>query len=246
MTVERGAGWEMHLGDCLDVMPTLGHVEAVVTDPPFGISLITKTSDYRESGHFDNGASLQATVLYADRPDDIRALVAAFMPVALAMSDRALVFSGPAMLWAYPEPACVGSVFTPNGAGRCSWGFQCTHPVLFYGKDPYLARGKGARPNSLRTEQPNREELDHPCPKPVGWMMWAVERATFAGEAILDPFAGSGTTGVAALRLGRRFVGIEKEPAYFALACERLRAEEGGSTLKAQRAGQLPLLGGSK
>jgi DNA modification methylase len=61
-------------------------------------------------------------------------------------------------------------------------------------------------------------------------------------DLILDPFAGSGTTGVACLRLGRTFIGIEKDEKYFHLACDRLRAEEEHSTLQAQRAGQLSLL----
>ena len=74
--------------------------------------------------------------------------------------------------------------------------------------------------------------------------MWLIGTSTVADSTILDPFAGSGTTGVACLRLGRKFIGIEKDPTYFALACERLRAEEQGSTLQAARAGQLSLLGG--
>lgn len=74
-------------------------------------------------------------------------------------------------------------------------------------------------------------------------MLALVADFTDPGETILDPFAGSGTTGVACLRLGRKFIGIEKDPTYFALACERLRAEEQGSTLQAARAGQMALLG---
>jgi site-specific DNA-methyltransferase (adenine-specific) len=64
---------------------------------------------------------------------------------------------------------------------------------------------------------------------------------TDPGEVILDPFCGSGTTGVAALRLGRRFIGIEKDSKYAALARDRIAAEEQGSTLQAKRAGQEPL-----
>jgi len=60
---------------------------------------------------------------------------------------------------------------------------------------------------------------------------------------VLDPFAGSGTTGVACLRLGRRFIGIERDPKYIEVARERLAAEESGSTLQAARAGQVPLFG---
>lgn len=87
------------------------------------------------------------------------------------------------------------------------------------------------------------ENRDHPTQKPVGVMQWCLGWLPDTARVILDPFAGSGTTGVACLRLGRKFIGIEKDPTYFALACERLRAEEQGSTLQAARAGQLPLLG---
>ena len=212
----------LYLGDCREVLPTLGKVDAVVTDPPYGINLARKTSDYRDSKFFDAGESLEATTLYEDSPDAIRTLIADVMPLILLHSSRAMIFCGPAMLWAYPEPASIGSVFTPNGAGRTAWGFQCTHPVLFYGKDPFLQDGKGGRPNSWRHEQPNPEKIDHPCPKPVAWMRWAMDRATREGETVCDPFAGSGTTGVAAVQMGRDFIGIEREAKYFDIACKRV------------------------
>ena len=212
----------LYLGDCRDVLPTLPRAQAGVTDPPYGIGLEKKTSDFRGSRHFDEGESLRASKLYQDDEAHVRALIRQTMPVFLGKVDRALVFSGPAMLWEYPEPASIGSVFTPNGAGRTAWGFQCTHPVLFYGKDPFLQDGMGGRPNSHRDEQPNSEKIDHPCPKPVAWMRWAITRASRAGETILDPFAGSGTTGVACVQLGRKFVGIELVPEYFDIACRRI------------------------
>jgi site-specific DNA-methyltransferase (adenine-specific) len=81
-------------------------------------------------------------------------------------------------------------------------------------------------------------DAEHQTAKPLALMLDLVELFTDAGETILDPFAGSGTTGVACLRLGRTFIGIERDPVYFKLACDRLRAEEQGSTLKASRAGQ--------
>lgn len=79
---------------------------------------------------------------------------------------------------------------------------------------------------------------DHLTTKPLQLMLDLVDDFTDAGETVLDPFAGSGTTGVACLRRGRRFVGVEREEKYFELAVERLRAEEGGTTLAAARAGQ--------
>lgn len=224
MRIERIGDATLYLGDCREVLPTLAGVDAVVTDPPYGIGLTQKTSDFRDSRFFDNGSSLKASKVYSDEPGEIRELIRSVIPLAIQKAQRAVVFCGPAMLWAYPEPASVGSVFTPNGAGRTAWGFQCTHPVLFYGKDPFLQDGLGGRPNSMRTEQPNIEKIDHPCPKPLAWMEWAIWRGSRVGETVLDPFMGSGTTGVACARLGRRFIGCEIEPRYFDIACRRIEA----------------------
>jgi len=62
---------------------------------------------------------------------------------------------------------------------------------------------------------------DHPTQKPIGVMKWAIDHVPNA-ETILDPFMGSGTTGVAAVQMGRKFIGIEREPKYFDIACERI------------------------
>lgn len=83
----------------------------------------------------------------------------------------------------------------------------------------------------------------HPNEKPVPLLLKLVTLISRAGETILDPFAGSGTTGVAALRLGRKFVGVERDPAFFNLCVERLRAEEQGTTVEAARSGQKALFG---
>jgi DNA modification methylase len=129
------------------------------------------------------------------------------------------------MLFAYPEPASVGVVWTPAGGGRTAWGFQCSHPILYYGKDPYLVDGKGGRPNGFKDDQPGREQLDHPCPKPLAWMRWAVNRASRPSETILDPFMGSGTTLRAAKDLGRRAIGIDLEERYCEIAATRMGQE---------------------
>jgi DNA modification methylase len=65
---------------------------------------------------------------------------------------------------------------------------------------------------------------DHPCPKPVDLMERLIRDFTDPGETVLDPFAGSGTTGVAAIRLGRRFIGFERDEKYYAIATKRLAA----------------------
>jgi site-specific DNA-methyltransferase (adenine-specific) len=215
------AGVTIYLADCRDLLPSL-RADVAITDPPYGVGLVTKTSDHRHSAFFDRGASLQASVLYEDEPQAARALVVETMPLLLAATDRAVVFCGPALLWAYPEPRALGCVFASAGAGRSPWGFQCCHPILYYGRDPYLVDGKGGRPNSFADIQPNPEKIDHPCPKPLSWMRWAVARASREGETILDPFAGSGTTLLAAKQLGRRAIGIEIEERYAEIAADRL------------------------
>lgn len=91
-----------------------------------------------------------------------------------------------------------------------------------------------------------RNDRVHTAQKPESLMLELVELFTNPGELVCDPFSGSGTTGVAALRLGRRFVGCELNPEYASIARDRLTAEETGSTLHDLRAGQLSLLARSK
>jgi DNA modification methylase len=203
------------MGDAREILPTCARADVLITDPPYGIGLTEKTS-YRD--HSENRASST----YGDDPEYVRGLIRTFIPAVLAKTERALIFCGPAMLREYPEPASIGSVLALSYSGRTAWGFQCTHPVLFYGKDPFLADGKGGRPNSLRGDWPKTEEVDHPCPKPVAWMQWAVGRASRIGETVIDPFAGSGTTGVACVNMGRKFIGIEGVESYFDIACRRI------------------------
>jgi site-specific DNA-methyltransferase (adenine-specific) len=218
------AGITIYHGDCRDVAPLLS-ADVMITDPPYGIGLRTKTSDYRGSAWFDRGESLRSSLIYDDRPDMVRELIKTAIPTLLDCVPRALIFCGPAMLYAYPEPRAIGTVFTPNGAGRSAWGFQCSHPILYYGCDPYLTDQRGGRPNGFRDEQPNPEKFDHPCPKPLKWMHWAIARASRPGEIVLDPFMGTGTTLRAAKNLGRRAVGIEIEERYCEIAVQRLAQE---------------------
>lgn len=200
-------------------------VDLVLTDPPYGVNLITKTSDYRDSASFDNGRSLRSSTLYDDDPEQILSLIREVIPLALSLASRAIIFPGSKMLWGYPIPAALGSVYLPSGAGRCAWGFTCSQPILFYGKDPFLVDGKGGRPNGFKTEQPNTERFDHPCPKPLSWMKWAIQRGSREKESILDPFMGSGTTLRAAKDLNRKSIGIEIEEKYCEIAAKRLRQE---------------------
>lgn len=162
-------------------------------------------------------------MVYPDDPDDVANLIWAAIPLALKATRRALIFSGYQMLHAYPRPAVIGAVYLPAGGGYTPWGFQTSQPILYYGADPYLADGKGNRPNGfISTTNGHPDRFDHPCPKPRSWMSWAVNRASRAGETVLDPFAGSGTTLVAAKLDGRRAIGIDIEEHYCEIAARRL------------------------
>jgi DNA modification methylase len=80
----------------------------------------------------------------------------------------------------------------------------------------------GAKYPTVIASNETAEKNGHPVPKPVGWMTWLVSLASKRGETVLDPFMGSGTTGVAAIQLGRKFIGIERNPSYFDIAVRRI------------------------
>lgn len=202
-------------GDSRDVLPGLELCDLIVTDPPYGVGIKQKTWA-KENGR------APAPVLYDDSPDEIKRLVQEFIPVMLSSAKRAIVFPGPAMIWYYPPAASLGCVYSPSPAGRSYWGFQGSHPILYYGADPYLAAGLGGRTNSFTWNQAS-EQFDHPTPKPIKWMRWAIMRGSIEKtDVILDPFMGSGTTLRAAKDLNRRAIGIEIEERYCEIAVKRM------------------------
>jgi len=104
-------------------------------------------------------------------------------------------------------------------------------------------RWNGGGKAGLYTHLAERTNRVHTTQKPLSLMLELVSLFSEPGELIIDPFAGSGTTGVAALRLGRKFAGAEQQEKYVAIANERLEAERNGSTLQASQAGQVPMFG---
>lgn len=217
--------YDMRLGDCLDPvtgMASLGDksVDAVVTDPPYGVDLGNHgaANDGRKNhvlvkGSYDS---------YDDTPENFDAVVAPAVRMALEKAARALVFVAGHMAWRLPVPTAIGGIFLPAAVGRHAWGFNSFAHCLLYGQAPDMQ--KGCKQTGIRSTDIADKSLDHPCAKPLSWMLWAVRLASRPGDLILDPFAGSGTTGVAAIRLGRRFIGWEKDPKYHAIAMKRLAA----------------------
>lgn len=217
--VETIGNATLYLGDCREILPTLGNVDAVVTDPPYGVGFSGKVTKHTNNSGSDT---------YLDTEENFRSVVLPAISAALDLSDRAAIFTGTRRLIEYPAPKDIGGITCPNGGGMSSWGFGCYHPVAFYGSSPYIAAGLGARPTATVMYHPGmhvtgeRSGNEHPCPKPIAFMEWLVGLASLSGQIILDPFMGSGTTGVACVKLGRKFIGIEIEPRYFDIACRRI------------------------
>lgn len=211
----------LYLGDCLDAFPSIGRVQSVITDPPYGIGLTGKL--YHST---KRGKTIKRNETYASYDDTQENFVGLILPrlvLALDAGDCGAVFMAERTLPLLPPWVALGGIFIAAGRGLGSWGFQCFMHCAFYGRDPYLAAGMGSRPNGRSGLWPNdANHHAHPCAKPLDAMLWAVNRASLPGQIVLDPFMGSGTTGVACTKLGRPFVGIEIDAAYFDLACERI------------------------
>lgn len=182
--------------------------DALITDPPFGVGFKGKwTKHTLPAGGYAGG-------------EDDADVGPQVVDMALNMVHRAVVFPGQRLMFDYPRPAGVGGIYTPSGSGFGPWGFTCFHLCMFYGKRP----GSPNYPTVI-TSFETAGAWDHPCPKPLGWMSWAVSMASLEGETILDPFAGSGTTLRAAKDAGRRAIGIELEESYCEVAAKRLGQE---------------------
>ena len=192
----------LYLGDCLEILPTLGKVDAVVTDPPYGVGLIY--GDYNDNSE---GSYFSLMRMFMSKID------AQFTALTPGMKHLSWWYSTFSPLWTI-------SWHKPNQCSRSSiGGFNAWEPVLVFGK-PTKRIAHDAFVHSIQTMQ--TDTGDHPCPKdPESWQI-LVDMLTALDDLILDPFMGSGTTGVACANLGRKFIGVEIEPKYFDIACRRI------------------------
>lgn len=216
MRTEQIGDCTLILGDSRDVVPSLS-VDSVFADPPYGVGLTAKSNKWVGPVGGDGYSSID------DSEEFVRSVCVPIIEACRLVSPSVAVTPGTRSAWFYPKPDALGGIYNRNGAGSGKWGFECMAPILFYGKDPYLSAGLGRRANAW--EQPGTdfaEKNGHPCPKPMGLMMWMVERVSLPGQILLDPFMGSGTTGVACIKQGRKFIGIELDPDYFDIACKRI------------------------
>ena len=187
----------LYNADCLDILPTLGKVDAIVTDPPYGIGADKKNA---HSSIRDNSKWPDAT-WDVRRPD-----IVAKLPL---LAQTVFVWGGNYYTDVLSPSPCWIAWIKPEA----ETGFSLADIELCWSNLTSACRCKTF---------PRRDGYDHPTQKPVSLMAWLIEQYTQPGDLVLDPFMGSGTTGVACVRTGRRFIGIEIDPGYFAIAQRRI------------------------
>jgi site-specific DNA-methyltransferase (adenine-specific) len=190
----------LYLGDCVTVLPTIERADLVVTDPPYNIGFAYASHD--------------------DNRDDYEQWCAEWFRLCQQLSPTHVCISTghhTVGMWTrISEPSWWGCWHKPNGIGFGKIGATKWEPIAIWG---------GYRKTAcdyVNAPIPRGETHEHPCPKPVRWASKLVEWFSDDGSTVIDPFMGSGTTGAAAVGLGRQFIGIEIEPKYFDIACERI------------------------
>lgn len=204
-------------GDCRDVLPTLGPVDHVITDPPYDART--------HAGARSNGDSFS-------RIDFAPLDVAVELPAVLSAAQRwVLAFCTMEMIAIYREAsgeAWVRAGFwrRPDGAPQFTGDRPATPgDAIAIMHAPGKKRWNGKGRHAYWEVGVERVDRGHPTQKPAGLMEALIADFTDPGDLILDPFAGSGTTGVAAKRLGRRAILIEREEKYCAVAARRLQQQ---------------------
>jgi site-specific DNA-methyltransferase (adenine-specific) len=192
----------LYCGDCLEILPTLeaGSVDACVTDPPYGVGFKYSSHDDKRDGYED----------WCKRWFDELKRIAETIAITCGQANVSQ--------WSKVEPPRWWLAWwKPAAMGRCVVGFNNWEPIALYGKAP-----KGTCDVIRATIKPSEDVMGHPCPKPVEWAEKQVSMFVCEGSTILDPFMGSGTTGVACVKTGRKFIGIELDRGYFDIAVKRI------------------------
>ena len=203
----------LYLGDCLEVMPLLGRVDAVVTDPPYGIGESAGKAKTRTSGLTAkvNGAHKYQRD-YGDKNWDDKTADEA-VAMAIAISRHQVIFGG--NYYDLPPTSCWLVWDKLNGETDFA---DCE---LAWTNLPKAVRRLQLLWNGcMRVER--HIPRQHPTQKPVAVMEWCINHLPPSAQTILDPFAGSGTTLVACQRMGRHGIGIERDPDYFEIMCRRV------------------------
>jgi site-specific DNA-methyltransferase (adenine-specific) len=224
-------------GDCREILPTItGKVGHVITDPPYDerTHSSAKTSAIGKVHNVDFGFAPLADFEHVQA---ILRVTRGWLVAFCALEQLGYYRDAAPDAWVR---AGIWDRQAGTAFARSDRPFQGAEGIAIMHGDGAKVFPAGAK-RAVWSSTTERNDREHPTQKPITLMLELIQDFTSPGDIILDPFSGSGTTGVACLRLGRRFIGIERDPKYFRLACDRLRAEEHGSTLQAARSGQEPL-----
>lgn len=244
----------LYSGNCLDILPTLDPAALVCGDPPY--------EDHMHKAKGGRGRKIRTDGHASPPPVDFTSITAIRFDAAAEMvrasNGWCIAFCTPEGVapWrdaleaaeARYKRACVW--VKPDGAPQFNGQGPAMGAEMFVtawcGSGHSKWNGGGRRNVFTHMCQPRDREGTHPTEKPISLMVEIIELFSNPGDTVIDPFMGSGTTGVAALRTGRKFVGIEVKDSYFDLACRRLREEEQSPQLfvPAPTAKQEPLFGG--
>jgi len=197
-------GVELWCGDMLDILPTLGEFDACVTDPPYGIN----ENDRKVASR----GNLAAPKDYGAFDWDSAPASAACVAAMRACSRHQIIFGG--NYFDLPPSSCWLVWDKQNGENDFA---DCE---LAWTNMRKAVRRVYWRWNGMIRK--GHEDREHPTQKPLGVMLWCIDQLPADVGTILDPFMGSGTTGVAAIKRGKAFYGIEREPKYFDVACSRI------------------------
>ena len=207
----------LYLGDCMEILPTLGRVDCVVTDPPYGIKFAAQpTSGARKAG--------RGPEKWDDAPID-------GLESMLGVADKKVVWGG-------------NYYVLPPSRGWLVWYKPDAPPSMSSVELAWTNIDQNSRQISWSIAATNAERVGHPTQKPLAVMMWTIKQIG-SPQSVIDPFMGSGTTGVACVKLGRKFIGIETDERYFDIACRRIDAAERQPDMfvaKPDKTAQLPML----
>jgi site-specific DNA-methyltransferase (adenine-specific)/modification methylase len=190
--IEKIGDATLYLGDCLEIIPVLSNINAVITDPPYGININKSNRLSISKGHGNE--------TWDDKPFEIT-------QEFLSIADKYIIWGGNY----FALPATRGFlIWDKNNASRdfadceMAWTNQNKNARIFVMRPMNMDGGK-----------------EHPTQKPVALMEWCISYLDNP-DVILDPFMGSGSTGIACGNMGKKFIGIEKEKKYFDIACKRI------------------------
>ena len=208
--IERIGDATLYLGDCREILPILDKVDAGVTDPPYGIGLAKG-----ESGKRVTGARLCASRFV----DPIVGDTEPFDPAPFLGFPEVIMWGADHFFARLPDGGRLLAWDKKSG-----WSFEDTFSDVEYAwhSEPRAARIINYLWTGVRQAGEKGLPNYHIMQKPIEVMTWCIGQLRSPGQTILDPFMGSGTTGVACANLGRKFIGIEIDPGYFDIACRRI------------------------